>query len=326
MEYDKTLNVCRPRLLPRYVRAANHDFFRPADHNHPENGFRLARIYPLSPDSSVPTVVEPVKLEPASPESSPTKPELATPILDHMTTKQKELGGPIINSVDMVLVPIPAGEFMMGSPESESGRRGNETQHEVKITQPFYLSAHEVTQQQYLEVMGNNPEQYARVDDKPVTNVNWHEAVAFYDKLSEQEGKDYRLPTEAEWEYACRAGTTTAYSFGNDASGLGEHAWHRGNSGQTTHPVGEKLPNAWGLYDMHGNVWEWCQDWYGDYGKEKVVTDPTGAASGVNRVLRGGAFFNRPEFVRAADRTSSQPDNRNRNFGFRLARTYDLSP
>ena len=244
-----------------------------------------------------------------------------------MTPKQKDLGDPIVNSVDIVLVPIPAGEFMMGSPETEAGRLGNETQHQVRITKPFYLSAHEVTQQQYLEVMDNDPSS-SKGDTKPVEKVSWVDAVAFCRRLSKSEGVEYRLPTEAEWEYACRAGTTTAYSFGNyDASGLGEYAWHRGNSDDTTHPVGEKLPNAWGLFDMHGNVWEWYQDWYGGYETEQVLIDPKGAASGSRRVLRGGAFGNRARVVRAAVRSYSHgvpPGYRSLNFVFRLARTYPL--
>jgi len=251
-----------------------------------------------------------------------------------MTDEQFELGGPIVNSVDMVLVPIPAGEFMMGSPESEPGRRDNEIQHQVRITKPFYLSVHEVTQAQYEEVMGKDPllgkdPSRFKGETKPVVAVSWDDAVEFCGKLSEKEGEgvEYRLPTEAEWEYACRAGTSTGYSFGDDESQLGKYAWFYGNSGYETHPVGEKLPNAWGLYDMHGNVREWCQDWYGRYGKETALVDPTGPASGSRRVLRGGAFNNPPVFVRSADRDYDLlPDFRLNTFGFRLARTYDLSP
>jgi formylglycine-generating enzyme required for sulfatase activity len=222
----------------------------------------------------------------------------------------------------------------MGSPESERGRVNDETRHLVKITKPFYLSAYEVTQTQYEQVMGNNPSYFSasgRGKDHvsgdtlqfPVEQVSWNDAVDFCSKLSEQEGVEYRLPTEAEWEYACRAGITTAYSFGNDVSQIGEYAWYDGNSEENTHPVGELKPNAWGLYDMHGNVYEWCQDWYGPCKSLPVVSDPTGAASGDNgRVLRGGAFLTRPVLVRAALRNSSQPDYRNHSIGFRLARTY----
>jgi len=243
-----------------------------------------------------------------------------------MTPDQLALGGPVVNSVDMVLVPIPAGEFMMGSPASEPDRGDDETQHEVKITKPFYLGAHEVTQAQYQQVMGNNPSR-SKGATKPVELVNWYAAVEFCQKLSAQEGVEYRLPTEAEWEYARRAGTTTAFSFGADESQLGKYAWYRANSGDTTHPVGEKLPNGWGLYDMHGNVFEWCQDWYGAYESLRVVSDPTGSASGEGRVLRGGAFNYPPRLVRAAVRSDVYlPGFRIRNVGFRLARTYNLSP
>ena len=152
-------------------------------------------------------------------------------------------------------------------------------QHPVKISRPFFLGIHEVTQGQYQAVMGNNPSLFKGSDDLPVENVSWLDAVGFCNKLSEREkrtpfyridgtevtivgGNGYRLPTEAEWEYACRAKSTTLYPFGDDAGKLGEHAWYDGNSEGKTHPVGQKLPNAWGLYDMLGNVWEWCADWY----------------------------------------------------------------
>jgi len=231
----------------------------------------------------------------------------------------------ITNSIGMKLNLIPPGEFMMGSPESEHGRRDNETQHRVRITKPFYLSATEVTQSQYEDVMGKNPS-HSKGANKPVEKVNWNDAVEFCEKLSKREGEGFRLPTEAEWEYACRAGTPTAYSFGDDASKLGQYAWHRDNSGNTTHVVRLKLPNPWGLYDMHGNVYEWCQDWYEDYGNEKVVIDPTGPVSGGRRVLRGGAFLSSPRIVLAANRDFSLPGRRYRLSGFRLARTCDLSP
>jgi formylglycine-generating enzyme required for sulfatase activity len=156
--------------------------------------------------------------------------------------------------------------------------------------------------------------------------MSWNDAVEFCRKLSDEEGAEYRLPTEAEWEYACRAGTTTAYSFGDDTSQLGQYAWYRDNSSDITHPVGEKPPNAWGLYNMHGNVHEWCLDWIGRYGSENVLIDPTGPASGRHRVLRGGSFDTQPRIVRAASRNNNLPVNRTIDTGFRLARTCDLSP
>ena len=250
---------------------------------------------------------------------------IASAIKEIMTAEQLGLGEPVINSLGMVLVPIPAGEFQMGSPASEKGRESDETQHRVRITQPFYLGAHEVTRRQYDRVMGNDPDDDPGAN-KPVVGVSWNDAVEFCRKLSEREGKEYRLPTEAEWEYACRATTSTVYSFGDDASQLGEYAWYAANSSLSAHSVGEKRPNGWGLYDMHGNVWEWCQDWLGSYGGANAVLDPAGPQEGSFRVLRGGSFFAPPRDVRSANRNSDRPPGRYSSTGFRLARNYDESP
>jgi len=164
----------------------------------------------------------------------------------------------------------------------------------------------------------------------PATYVRWNEAVEFCRKLSKQEGVEYRLPTEAQWEYACRAGTTTVYSFGDDVSKLGQHAWYNKNAARINenyaHRVGQKLPNPWGLYDMHGNAHEWCQDWYAPYGSEKVVSDPMGPAQGTVRLLRGGSFVDRSSIVRSAVRNDLQPTHRFFSVGFRPSRTYPLSP
>ncbi len=260
-------------------------------------------------------------------------PDAAT-VKKHMTPAQLALGDPVVNSVGMLLVPIPAGEFQMGSPESETDRYDNETQHKVKVTRPFHLGVFEITQQQYEKVMGTRPWQgrpnVKEGPDYPATYVNWNDAVAFCRKLSKQEGVEYRLPTEAEWEYACRAGTTTAYGFGDDASKLEQYTWYRENywdvGEEYAHRVGRKLPNPWGLYDMHGNVFEWCQDWYAPYASAKVVSDPMGPAQGEDRLLRGGAFNFQPGGVRSANRNSGRPGGRYSSLGFRLARTYNLSP
>ena len=182
-----------------------------------------------------------------------------------------------------------------------------------------------MTQEQCEKVMGKNLSD-SKGENKPVENVSWNDAIDFCGKLSKQEGVEYRLPTEAEWEYACRAGTTTRYSFGDDKSQLGKYAWFGGNSGGETHPVGQKLPNIWGLYDMHGDVYEWCQDWYGRYERGRVISDPTGPTSGEYRVLRGGAFVVPPEVVRSAYRYNYPLVLRSSVIGFRLARTCDLSP
>ncbi|MBT6143683.1 formylglycine-generating enzyme family protein [bacterium] len=223
----------------------------------------------------------------------------------------------------MKMVLIPPGEFQMGLP-----------QHQVTLTKPFILSVYEITQQQYAKVMGTRPWQGKKYvqegPDYPATYVNWHDAVEFCRKLSKQEGVDYRLPTEAEWEYACRAGTTTVYSFGDDASQMGQHAWYRKNawdSGEKfAHVVGQKLPNRWGLYDIHGNVWEWCQDWYVGYDSMMVLTDPVGPTLGNYHVLRGGSFLSLGRNARSADRDDFNPAYNFIADGFRVARTYDVSP
>ncbi len=226
------------------------------------------------------------------------------------------------NSIGMKFVLIPPGEFMMGSPESEAGRGDSETQRRVTIASPFSLGVHELTQSQYEQVMGINPSRF-NVENYPVERVSWDVAVAFCEKLSAlpeevAAGRVYRLPTEEEWEYACRAGSTTEYSFGDDEKNLGRYAWFNGNSRSTTQAVGKKLPNDWGLYDMHGNVWEWCSDRAGDYPKG-AVTDPVGPSTGSVRVVRGGSWNNDAADCRTADHLMLDPTFRSNNLGFRLA-------
>jgi formylglycine-generating enzyme required for sulfatase activity len=207
------------------------------------------------------------------------------------------------------------------------GHQRNEgPQHEVTISKPFYMGATEVTQAQYQAVMGTNPSGYGGATN-PVERVSWNDAAEFCRKLSEKIRQTVRLPTEAEWEYACRAGTETASSFGDSDADLGDYAWWRGNSGDTTHPVAQKKPNAWGLYDMHGNVWEWCADWYGKYPKGPA-TAPSGpatypSASGPSRVARGtGSFYDfSPDDFRCAGRTDMDPKIRSDYIGFRCAMT-----
>jgi formylglycine-generating enzyme required for sulfatase activity len=232
---------------------------------------------------------------------------------------------PVANSIGMRFVPIPAGTFTMGSPEDESGRVDtDETLHKVTLTQPFELGVYEVTQEHYQRVMGLNRSAF-KGSQNPVEGVHWNDAVEFCQKLSDlsaekNAGYVYRLPTEAEWEYACRAGTTTGYSFGDSGSKLGDYAWYNRNVEGTTHPVGGKKPNAWGLYDMHGNVCKWCQDWYGDY-PSGSVTDPTGAARGSDRVIRGGSWHRLPGSCRSADRGRNAPVHRYDGLGFRVLRS-----
>jgi formylglycine-generating enzyme required for sulfatase activity len=239
----------------------------------------------------------------------------------------------ITNSIGMKLRLIPAGEFMMGSPDSDSDAGSNEKpQHKVRITKPFYLGVYEVTQAEYERVMETNPswfsprgmakEKVAGLDTGrfPVEYVSWEDATKFCKKLSAKEGKTYRLPTEAEWEYACRAGTTTRYSFGDDEESLGEYAWYRDGSDNRTHPVGEKKPNAWGLHDMHGNVWEWCADCYGrDYYAVSPTDDPVGPETAAYRVLRGGCWVFNARYCRAAYRRRFEPRLRYTSLGFRVA-------
>jgi formylglycine-generating enzyme required for sulfatase activity len=223
--------------------------------------------------------------------------------------------------VTMKLVLIRPGTFIMGSPDSEQGHRANESpQHEVIITKPFYMGVTEVTQAQYEAVMGTNPSK-SKGPTIPVESVTWDEAVLFCRKLSEKTGNAFRLPTEAEWEYACRAGSKTRFSFGDSEGVLGDYAWYKINSGSKTRPVGQKKPNAWGLYDMHGNVWEWCEDWYGEYPKG-TFSDPLGPATGSARVNRGGSRGDGVAgALRSAYRSSGDPARRRDYIGFRCART-----
>jgi formylglycine-generating enzyme required for sulfatase activity len=240
----------------------------------------------------------------------------------------------ITNSIGMKLVLIPKGKFTMGSPASEKGRNhDDETQHEVTISEDYYLGVFEVTQGQYKKVMGTNPSYFQkrviRKSDSlmyPVEQVLWADAVEFCKKLSElpeekKAGRVYRLPTEAEWEYACRADSKAAYSFGANSKTLGDYAWFVEISGVQTHPVGEKKANAWGLYDMHGNVWEWCSDWYGKYPKGSV-SDPSGPSGGSCRVLRGGGWPDVAADCRSAHRYWMVPSILiidDGIFGFRVA-------
>ena len=242
----------------------------------------------------------------------------------------------ITNSIGMKLVLIPKGKFMMGSPESEV-RIADATQHEVTISKDYYLGVYEVTQAQYEKMMGKNPSRFQgdnlrgdslRRDstNHPVEQVSWGDAVKFCKKLSDlpeekKAGRVYRLPTEAEWEYACRAGSKSAYSFGESSKSLGDYAWFYENSNGQTHPVGEKKANAWGLYDMQGNVWEWCSDWYGQYPKG-AVSDPVGPREGSFRVIRGGSYFSEAANCRSANHNRHDPSDRFHYYGFRVA----LSP
>ena len=220
--------------------------------------------------------------------------------------------------------------FLRGSPRNEPGRKSDENQHRVILTNGFYMQTTEVTQGQWKAVMGETP-LYIRVchDNCPVERVSWHDAQRFIQKLNKLESTHhYRLPTEAEWEYAARAGSKTAFANGKISvldcgydSTLDEIGWYCGNSNRYPHdPVAQKKPNAWGLYDMHGSVWEWCADWYGNY-PPGPVTDPMGPSTGAERVLRGGGAADESRSCRSANRFSLRPDIRFDNIGFRLVRS-----
>ena len=232
------------------------------------------------------------------------------------------------NAIGKSLKLIEPDTFMMGV---------GEDQHQVTLTDAFYLGVYPVTQKEYEEVIGDNPSAFKGEERRPVENVTWFEAIEFCNRLSEQEGLSpyyevegekvailggdgYRLPTEAEWEYACRAGSQKAYCFGDDEDQLKEYAWYGGRPGGQTHPVGHKKANDWGLYDMHGNVYEWCWDGLGKY-PTSPQENATGSPDGSDRVIRGGCWFGRPESLRSADRRWLLPDDRYYDIGFRVARS-----
>ena len=219
--------------------------------------------------------------------------------------------------VKLEMVLIPAGKFMMGSPTTEVGRKNNEKQHEVSITTPFYLGKNEITQDQWQAVMGNNPSSI-KEPRLPVNNVSWNDCQEFIKKLNASTKGGYRLPTEAEWEYACRAGTQTAFCFGNTLKQ--NDANFKSSRFLKPLPSRSFRPNNFGLFDMHGNVWEWCEDWKTDY-PTGSVTDPKGSRVGENKVLRGGYADQEESELRSANRNWNVPDTKYFNLGFRLART-----
>jgi len=195
---------------------------------------------------------------------------------------------------------------------------GESPAHEVTLTTPFHMSTHEVTQEQYQQVMGVNPSHF-KGPRLPVEMVSWEDAVAFCKKVSEKTGQTVRLPTEAEWEHACRAGTTTMYYTGDTKADLDRVAWYGANSKETTHPVGQKAANAWGLHDMHGNVWEWCLDLGQEYCSPAAAVDPQGPSDGQYRVVRGGSWhFDDAGYCRSASRLGYDPGYRDPRFGFRV--------
>ena len=226
------------------------------------------------------------------------------------------------NSIGMEFMVIPPGEFIMGSPPSELGRLDNERCRRVVLTKPFLIGSTEVTQSQYEAVTGSNPARFKGANN-PVEKVSWEDADEFCRKLSaipaeQSAGRVYRLPREDEWEFACRAGTETTYSFGNDTSLADKYVWYKANSGGQTHPVAQKLPNSWGLYDMHGNIFEWCEiEPAGDH--RFLDVDSKGLYESWGQVYRGGAWINREDRVRSASRSVYKPTFRYHYMGFRVA-------
>jgi formylglycine-generating enzyme required for sulfatase activity len=223
-------------------------------------------------------------------------------------------GNLITNSIGMKLVYVPAGDFNMGSPPEEKGRQDDELLHKARITCPFRIGMTEVTQVQWQTVMGTNPSNFVG-DDLPVEKVSWKNAVAFCKKLSETEGKTYRLPTEAEWEYACRAGVTDPIA---GTGQIDDMAWYDENSKEQSHSVATKTPNAWGIFDMHGNASEWCSDYYSSDYPEADVTDPIGPSEGKYRVIRGGSWGYFEPSCRCAARSSAPTSYQLKQTGFRV--------
>jgi formylglycine-generating enzyme required for sulfatase activity len=271
----------------------------------------------------------------ATPETHVSPPTVSPPPKTHTATvatkgSEKEAGAGLpktaTNSIGMEFVLIPAGSFMMGVTEDSQGYYAEEgPRHRVTISQPFYLGKYEVTQQQWAALMDKDFSKF-KGRDNPVHFVSWDAAQEFIQRLNQKEGTDkYRLPTEAEWEYAARAGTSSLYWFGNDDKNFGEYEWYEGNCGGQIHPVGQKRPNAWGLYDMQGNVSEWVQDWFQkDYYAHSPQQDPKGPASGecviksgACRVMRGGRCD--LDGTRLSIRSHNQPDKGAQFDGFRLA-------
>ncbi|MDA0285380.1 MAG: formylglycine-generating enzyme family protein [Planctomycetota bacterium] len=269
-------------------------------------------------------------------------------VRSQMVPEQLAVSEPVVNSVGMTFVPIPAGEFQMGTsvkskgnkkPQLPPGAEGEQPQHKVQITESFLISVCEVTQGQYRQVMDETPWKGQPLtkegDHVAASYISWDQAAEFCRKLSELENAKYRLPTEAEWEYACRAATTTRYSFGDNGKQLSDYAWFDQNAykakEQYAHTVGQKLPNAWSLYDMHGNVWEWCSDFHGSYrehlkrSKGDALVDPTGPDKGRQRVWRGGGFAENAVNLRSATRNSFGRVDYRAEFmtGFRVLRVME---
>lgn len=262
---------------------------------------------------------EPVQHLRPSPWRTTPEPKPAGAAAELPKERTVDLGG----GVKLEMVLVPAGEFLMGTADTDQGGgRGEKPQHRVQITQSFYLGKYPVTQEQWQTAMGSNPSAFKGAQN-PVERVSWDHCQILLARLNEktgEQGGQFMLPTEAQWEYACRAGSTTKYFFGDDETQLGQYAWIKANSENTTHPVGQKKPNAWGLYDLVGNVWQWCQDWYDD-GSYQVArpNDPAGPSGGSARVLRGAGWTEEAATCPSAHRLSTAPGDRYTSVGVRVA-------
>lgn len=231
----------------------------------------------------------------------------------------------IASEVEMQFCLIPTGQFVMGSPPDEAGRHGDEgPQHEVTISKPFYFGQYEVTQKQWLALMDHNPSLFAGKMNNPVEQVTWNETQAYIEKLNALGIGTFRLPTEAEWEHACRAGTQTRFHWGDDPDYelVYQYSWFNPITHAKTQPVGQKKPNPWGLYDITGNVWEWCQDWKGPYTAD-AKTDPRGPATGEVKCFRGSSWYDIPAMHRSANRHGHAVDERYSTVGFRLVKVIE---
>jgi formylglycine-generating enzyme required for sulfatase activity len=287
----------------------------PVDRRGPSQGVEITKIQqdqkelksisPFSQDLHTPFSVSP-----------------ADPVLEGLPPR---IGGELLPESSFVL--IAPGTLLMGSPDYETGRSSDEIMHEVTLTKGFHMQKTQLTQGQWKAVMGNNPASFSDGgDDCPIESISWDQCREFIRRLNAGKDGIYRLPTEAEWEYACRAGSLTPFCGGEISElycghdpVLSEAGWYCGNSGRKSRPVAQKSPNAHGLYDMHGNISEWCQDWYGEYGPDSQ-TDPCGPKSGSGKVIRGGSWFSNAKNCRSASRFYWPPNSRSEFIGFRLVK------
>ena len=261
------------------------------------------------------------------------KDKLEDPSKDPASTPEPEELDPsvegkpfVVEQLNLKMAWIPPGKYYQGSHKSEFGHQfGEENLHEVLISRGFWMGIHEVTQQQYDDLMRENPS-FVKGENLPVNRVTWYMTRKFCEKLTEEESRadripknwKFRLPTEAQWEYACRATTKTAYHFGDEVEELAKYGWYNANSTGAVKPVGLKKPNEWGLYDMHGNVGEWCFDWFGKTYPPDRSVDPVTAKASEFKVFRGGTYADLPERCRSAHRHKTTPATANPWIGFRV--------